>query len=101
MKRLSFAQNAVLNSSGAIKRALQHALRANRHRVMQQSRYTPLMTVGELFLGSFTSGVITPAEIDWLLTRHDCCTREEQATLQRLGRLLDDGSIHLGCRLAP
>ena len=43
------------------------------------------MTVGELFLGSFTSGVITPAEIDWQHSRHDCCTREEQATLQRLG----------------
>lgn len=58
------------------------------------------MTVGELFLGSFSTGVITPAEIDWLLSHHACCTREEQATLQRLGRLLDQGSIQLGCRLA-
>ena len=57
------------------------------------------MTVGELFLGSFSTGVITPAEIDWLLSHPDSCSREEQATLQRLGRLLDDGTIHLGCRL--
>jgi hypothetical protein len=57
------------------------------------------MTVGEFFLGSFSTGVITPAEIDWLLSHHDSCSREEQATLQRLGRLLDNGTIHLGCRL--
>ena len=101
MKRLSFAENAVLKTAGAIKRGPEISPRTNRNRATQRSCYTPLMTVGELFLGSFTSGVITPAEMDWLITRHDCCMREEQATLQRLGRLLDDGTIHLGCRLAP
>ncbi len=36
------------------------------------------MTVGELFLGSFSTGVITPAEIEWLLSHHDSCSREEK-----------------------
>ncbi len=59
------------------------------------------MSVGELFLESLSSGVITPAEIDWLLACQQRCTRAELATLQRLGRLLDEGAIQLGCRLSP
>ena len=100
MKHLSFAENPVPTSKAALRTPPKHRLSSRREHLMQRSCYMLLMTVGELFLGSFTSGVITPAEIDWLLTRHECCTREEQATLQRLGRLLDDGTIHLGCRLA-
>jgi hypothetical protein len=57
------------------------------------------MTAGELFLESLSSGVITQAEIDWLLSQHDRFSRAEQAVIQRLGRLLDQGQIHLGCRL--
>ncbi|MEB3260055.1 MAG: hypothetical protein VKP63_05440 [Cyanobacteriota bacterium] len=59
------------------------------------------MTVGELFLESFSSGVITPAEIDWLLARQNTLTRPEQAAALRLGRLLDQGAIQLGSRLSP
>ncbi|MFM7312934.1 MAG: hypothetical protein ACKO0M_07180 [Cyanobium sp.] len=59
------------------------------------------MTAGELFLESLSSGVITQAEIDWLLSRQDRLTRAEQAAMQRLGRLLDQGQIQLGCRVAP
>jgi hypothetical protein len=59
------------------------------------------MTAGELFLESLSSGVITQAEIDWLLSQQDRLTRAEQAAMQRLGRLLDQGQIHLGCRVAP
>jgi|LauGreDrversion4_2_1035121.scaffolds.fasta_scaffold51193_6 hypothetical protein len=55
------------------------------------------MTVGELFLRSSSSGVITPADIDWLLARHDCCSREEQATLQQLGRLLSLSGVDQRC----
>lgn len=58
------------------------------------------MTAGELFLESFRSGVITDAEIDWLLSQQDHLPRAEQAAMQRLGRLLDQGQIHLGCRVA-
>jgi len=56
------------------------------------------MTTGELFLESLSSGVITQAEIDWLLSQF---ARTEQAAMQRLGRLLDQGEIQVGCRVAP
>jgi len=59
------------------------------------------MTAGELFLESLSSGVITHAEIDWLLSQQGRFSRAEQAAMQRLGRLLDEGQIQLGCRVAP
>ena len=57
------------------------------------------MAVGALFLEVLGSGVITEAEIDWLLSCQGRCSRTEQATLERLGRLLDQGVIQLGCRI--
>jgi hypothetical protein len=59
------------------------------------------MTTGELFLESLSSGVITQAEIDWLLSQQDHLPRAEQAAMQRLGRLVDQGQIQLGCRVTP
>jgi hypothetical protein len=59
------------------------------------------MTVGELFLESLSTGVITPAELSWLTHGQDRFSRLEEATALRLGRLLDQGDIQLGCRLAP
>ena len=59
------------------------------------------MTAGNLFLKSLSSGVITQAEIDWLLTQQSRFSRAEQAAMQRLGRLLDQGQIQLGCRVSP
>ena len=59
------------------------------------------MATGELFLESLSSGVITQAEIDWLLSQQDHFARTEQAAMQRLGRLLDQGDIQVGCRVAP
>jgi hypothetical protein len=56
------------------------------------------MTAGQLFLESLSSGVITQAEIDWLLSQQGRFSRAEQAAMQRLGRLLDQGQIQLGCR---
>ena len=58
------------------------------------------MTTGELFLESLSSGVITQAEIDWLLSQQGRFSRAEQAAMQRLGRLLDQGKIQLGCRVS-
>jgi len=59
------------------------------------------MTAGKLFLESLCSGVITQAEIDWLLTQQGRFSRAEQAAMLRLGRLLDQGQIQLGCRVSP
>jgi hypothetical protein len=57
------------------------------------------MTVGQLFLESLSSGVITPNELSWLTHQQDHFSRVEEATALRLGRLLDQGDIQLGCRL--
>jgi len=59
------------------------------------------MTAGQLFIESLYSGVITQTEIDWLLTQQGRFSRAEQAAMQRLGRLLDQGQIQLGCRVSP
>jgi len=45
------------------------------------------MTSGELFLESLNSGVITQAEIDWLLRQQGRFSRADQ------------GQIPLGCRM--
>jgi hypothetical protein len=58
------------------------------------------MTAGKLFLESVCSGVITHTEVDWLLTQQGRFSRAEQAAMQRLGRLLDQGQIQLGCRVS-
>lgn len=57
------------------------------------------MTVGELFLESLATGVITPAELTWVAGQQTRFSRVEEATALRLGRLLDQGDIQLGCRL--
>jgi hypothetical protein len=59
------------------------------------------LSAGVVFLGSLCSGVITQAEVNWLLSEQSRFSRAEQAAMQRLGRLLDEGQIQLGCRVAP
>jgi len=57
------------------------------------------MTVGEVFLESLTSGVITEREISWVASQQGAFARHEEALAIRLGRLVDEGQINLGCRL--
>ncbi|MEB3334922.1 MAG: hypothetical protein VKP70_08050 [Cyanobacteriota bacterium] len=57
-----------------------------------------LMAVGELFLESLGTGVITQRDIHGLLASHHRLSRPDLAAALRLGRLLDHGKIHLGCR---
>ena len=57
------------------------------------------MTVGEVFLESLNSGVITQGELDWVVRHQDDFGRAEVATALRLGRLMDEGAVNLGCRL--
>ncbi|MGC6483788.1 MAG: hypothetical protein ACON4T_09550 [Synechococcus sp.] len=57
------------------------------------------MTLGELFLGVISTGVITEKEVDWLTAHQRSFNRTEEATALRLGRLMDEGSIQLGCRM--
>ena len=59
------------------------------------------MTLGELFLEAMSTGVITNGEMAWVTVtaRQDQFSRTEEAVAQRLGRLIDEGSIQLGCRM--
>lgn len=57
------------------------------------------MTLGELFLEAISTGVITESEVDWLTDHQRSFSRIEEATALRLGRLMDEGSIQLGCRM--
>ena len=59
------------------------------------------MTLGELFLKSLSSGVITQGEVDWLAFHQHAFSRHEEAAAIRLGRLMDEGVVNLGCRLTP
>ena len=57
------------------------------------------MTLGELFLEAMSSGVITKGEMNWVTDHQNSFNRTEEAVAQRLGRLIDEGSIQLGCRM--
>ena len=57
------------------------------------------MGVGEVFLESVSTGVITAQEIEWITAQQGGFNRQEEATVLKLGRLLDAGAIQIGCRL--
>ena len=57
------------------------------------------MTVGEVVLESLTTGVITESEVGWLASHQESFSRAEEAAAIRLGRLMDDGQVNLGCRI--
>ena len=57
------------------------------------------MSVGEVFLESLSTGVITSDEIAWITKAQPHFNRQEEATALKLGRLLDAGVIQIGCRL--
>ena len=57
------------------------------------------MNLGFLFLKSISTGVITTDEMNWVTSNQPHFSRVEEATALKLGRLLDRGLIHIGCRL--
>ena len=58
-----------------------------------------VMKLGELFLEAMSTGVITNGEMAWVTARQDQFTRTQEAVAQRLGRLIDEGTIQMGCRM--
>ena len=54
------------------------------------------MTVGEIFLESLSTGVITEHEVNRLASHQTSFDRPEEAAAIRLGRLMDQGQINLG-----
>ncbi|MCP9790736.1 hypothetical protein [Vulcanococcus limneticus] len=57
------------------------------------------MIVGEIYLESVATGVITAEEIAWITSHQASFDRQEEAFALKLGRLLDEGTIQIGCRL--
>ena len=57
------------------------------------------MIVGEVYLEALATGIITQEEIDWLTTHQASFNRDEEAKALKIGRLLDEGAIQIGCRL--
>ena len=57
------------------------------------------MTLGTLFLEALSTGVITRGEMNWVTAQQNTFNRTEEAEAQRLGRLIDQGSIQLGRRV--
>ncbi|MEI7664541.1 MAG: hypothetical protein WCI65_00645 [Synechococcaceae cyanobacterium ELA263] len=57
------------------------------------------MLVGEVFLEALSTGIVTQDEIDWLTINQANFNREEEAKALRIGRLLDEGQLQIGCRV--
>ena len=57
------------------------------------------MNLGLLFLESISTGVITSDEMNWVASNQPHFSRVEEATALKLGRLLDQGFIQIGCRI--
>ena len=57
------------------------------------------MEIGTLFLKSNSTGIITFSELDWITSHQSNFTRLEESIAIKLGRMLDAGSINIGCRL--
>jgi len=57
------------------------------------------MLIGEVFLEALSTGIVTQAEIDWLTINQAGFSREEEAKALRIGRLLDEGQLQIGCRM--
>ena len=57
------------------------------------------MSLGAVFLSSIATGVVTEAEVSWIAAHQDSFNRHEAAVALRLGRLLDQGTVNLGCSL--
>jgi len=57
------------------------------------------MEIGTLFLKSYSTGIITFSELDWITTHQSNFKRLVEFIAIKLGRMLDAGSINIGCRL--
>ena len=57
------------------------------------------MSIGTLFLKINLTGILTFSELDWITTNQFSFTRLEESLAIKLGRMLNAGSINIGCRL--
>ena len=57
------------------------------------------MNIGILFLKSNLTGIITFSELDWIKTHQSNFARLEESVAIKLVRMIEVGSINIGCRL--
>ena len=57
------------------------------------------MEIGILFIKSYSTGIITFSELDWITTHQSNFTRLEESIAINLGKMLDAGYINIDCRL--
>ena len=56
------------------------------------------MNFGLLLLKVKLTRIITLNEVDWVVSHQFNFSRIEEASALKLGRLIDSGSINIGCR---
>ena len=57
------------------------------------------MNIGNLFLKVSSTGIITLSEVDWITNQQINFNRLEESIAIKLGRMIDFGTINIGCRL--
>ena len=57
------------------------------------------MNIGSLYLKINFTGIITFSELDWIAKHQLNFTRLEESVVLKIGRMIDSGSINIGCRL--
>ena len=57
------------------------------------------MNIGNLFLKTNLTGIITFSELDWITNQQLKFNRLEKSIALKLGRMIDSGIINIGCRL--
>ena len=57
------------------------------------------MNIGNLFLKTNLTGIITFSELDWITKQQLKFNRLEESIALKLGRMIDSGIINIGCRL--
>ena len=57
------------------------------------------MNIGNLFLKTNLTGIITFSELDWITNQQLKFNRLEESIALKLGRMIDSGIINIGCRL--
>ena len=58
------------------------------------------MNIGDLFLNTTLTGIITFSELDWITNQQLKFNRLEESIALKLGRMIDSGTINIGCRLS-
>ena len=59
------------------------------------------MNIGNLFLKASSTGIITFSELNWITNQQLNFNRLEESIAIKLGRMIDFGTINIGCRLNP